>query len=76
MASSFNSRAGCFVGSFFSPAFQSATFLLVGLEIVELDRGCFACMIGGVDNKTLFLIATGDVWRKSLKLRERELDRC
>ena len=68
MASSFNSRAGCFVGSFFSPAFHSATFLLVGLEIVEV--------IGGVDNKTLFLIATGDVWRKSLKLRERELDRC
>jgi hypothetical protein len=63
-------------GIFLSPAFQSATFLRVGLEIVELDRGCFACMIGGVDNKTLFLIATGDVWRKSLKLREGELDRC
>jgi sugar lactone lactonase YvrE len=27
------------------------------LETIELDRGCFACMLGGEDGKTLFLIA-------------------
>ncbi len=31
------------------------------LQTVELDRGCFACMLGGVDQRTLFLIATE--WR-------------
>jgi sugar lactone lactonase YvrE len=27
------------------------------LQIVELDRGCFACMLGGEDGKTLFMMA-------------------
>jgi len=27
------------------------------LQTIDLDRGCFACMLGGVDNRTLFLIA-------------------
>lgn len=27
------------------------------LETVKLDRGCFACMLGGPDKKTLFLMA-------------------
>jgi sugar lactone lactonase YvrE len=27
------------------------------LETVELDRGCFACMLGGVDRQTLFIVA-------------------
>jgi sugar lactone lactonase YvrE len=27
------------------------------LQTIELDRGCFACMLGGPDGKTLFLIA-------------------
>jgi sugar lactone lactonase YvrE len=31
------------------------------LQTINLDRGCFACMLGGVGNKTLFLIATE--WR-------------
>jgi sugar lactone lactonase YvrE len=31
------------------------------LKTVNLDRGCFACMLGGVGNRTLFLIATE--WR-------------
>jgi sugar lactone lactonase YvrE len=31
------------------------------LQTINLDRGCFACMLGGVDNRTLFLIATE--WR-------------
>lgn len=31
------------------------------LQTVNVDRGCFACMLGGKDNTTLFLIATE--WR-------------
>jgi sugar lactone lactonase YvrE len=31
------------------------------LQTIQLDRGCFACMLGGADRKTLFLIATE--WR-------------
>ncbi|HXB73860.1 MAG TPA: SMP-30/gluconolactonase/LRE family protein [Candidatus Acidoferrales bacterium] len=31
------------------------------LQTVELDRGCFACMLGGVGNGTLFVIAAE--WR-------------
>jgi sugar lactone lactonase YvrE len=27
------------------------------LQTVELDRGCFACMLGGEDGKTLFMMA-------------------
>ena len=27
------------------------------LQTVELDRGCFACMLGGPDGKTLFMVA-------------------
>src|SRR6266536_2884613 len=27
------------------------------LQTIDLDRGCFACMLGGVDNRTLFLVA-------------------
>jgi sugar lactone lactonase YvrE len=26
------------------------------LQTIELDRGCFACMLGGVDRSTLFLV--------------------
>lgn len=31
------------------------------LQTVDSDRGCFACMLGGADNRTLFMIATE--WR-------------
>jgi sugar lactone lactonase YvrE len=31
------------------------------LATLELDRGCFACMLGGTDRKTLFMVATE--WR-------------
>jgi sugar lactone lactonase YvrE len=31
------------------------------LETVELDRGCFACMLGGADGRTLFMMAAE--WR-------------
>lgn len=31
------------------------------LQMINLDRGCFACMLGGRDNRMLFLIATE--WR-------------
>jgi sugar lactone lactonase YvrE len=27
------------------------------LEVIELDRGCFACMLGGADRRTLFMMA-------------------
>jgi len=27
------------------------------LQTIELDRGCFACMLGGVDRRTLFMVA-------------------
>ena len=27
------------------------------LEVVEVDRGCFACMLGGSDSRTLFVVA-------------------
>ncbi len=31
------------------------------LETVDLDRGCFACMLGGADGRTLFMVA--NEWR-------------
>ena len=31
------------------------------LQTIELDRGCFACMLGGVDNRTLFMMVAE--WR-------------
>ena len=31
------------------------------LQTIDLDRGCFACMLGGPDGKTLFLVA--QEWR-------------
>jgi sugar lactone lactonase YvrE len=31
------------------------------LQRINIDRGCFACMLGGADKKTLFMIATE--WR-------------
>jgi sugar lactone lactonase YvrE len=31
------------------------------LETIDLDRGCFACMLGGADRRTLFMVATE--WR-------------
>ena len=27
------------------------------LQTIKLDRGCFACMLGGVDRRTLFMVA-------------------
>jgi sugar lactone lactonase YvrE len=37
-------------------------------QTIELDRGCFACMLGGADDRTLFLIATE--WRGMDKIPE------
>jgi sugar lactone lactonase YvrE len=31
------------------------------LQTVDVDRGCFACMLGGVDGRTLFIVAAE--WR-------------
>src|SRR6267143_5757134 len=47
------------------------------LQTVTVDRGCFACMLGGAEKRTLFIIATE--WRGMDKIAEvakRELDRC
>jgi len=38
------------------------------LQKINLDRGCFACMLGGVARSTLFLIATE--WRGMEKIPE------
>jgi len=38
------------------------------LQILHLDRGGFACMLGGPDRKTLFILATE--WRGMDKIRE------
>jgi sugar lactone lactonase YvrE len=38
------------------------------LQTIALDRGCFACALGGVDRRTLFLIATE--WRGMEKVDE------
>jgi sugar lactone lactonase YvrE len=27
------------------------------LQVIDLDRGCFACILGGIDRKTLFMLA-------------------
>ena len=38
------------------------------LQTIDLDRGCFACMLGGVDRTTLFLVATE--WRGAEHMAE------
>ena len=38
------------------------------LQTVSVDRGCFACMLGGVDKRTLFIVATE--WRGMEKIAE------
>jgi sugar lactone lactonase YvrE len=38
------------------------------LQTIDLDRGCFACMLGGADRSTLFLVATE--WRGTEHMAE------
>jgi len=38
------------------------------LQTINLDRGCFACMLGGRDRKTLFMVAAE--WRGMEKIPE------
>src|SRR5215211_5478788 len=38
------------------------------LQTIDLDRGCFACMLGGADRRTLFLVATE--WRGTEHMAE------
>jgi sugar lactone lactonase YvrE len=38
------------------------------LQTIEVGRGCFACMLGGPDRKTLFILATE--WRGMEKIAE------
>jgi sugar lactone lactonase YvrE len=37
------------------------------LETIELDRGCFACALGGADLRTLFMVATE--WRGAASMK-------
>ncbi len=37
-------------------------------QTIDLDRGCFACMLGGTDRRTLFLMAAE--WRGIAKMAE------
>ena len=51
-------------GAVWSPKFQSCVRVREGgevLDTIELDRFCFACMLGGEDGWTLFLnVAEGN----------------
>ncbi len=38
------------------------------LQTIDLDRGCFACILGGRDRRTLFMVATE--WRGSAHMTE------
>jgi sugar lactone lactonase YvrE/truncated hemoglobin YjbI len=38
------------------------------LQTIDVDRGCFACMLGGKDRRTLYVIATE--WRGMEKIAE------
>ena len=38
------------------------------VQTIDLDRGCFACMLGGVDRRTLFLMA--NEWRGPANIAE------
>ncbi|HEY3057493.1 MAG TPA: SMP-30/gluconolactonase/LRE family protein [Chloroflexota bacterium] len=38
------------------------------LQTIDLDRGCFACMLGGADNRTLFML--GAEWRGMDRMAE------
>ena len=40
------------------------------LQSIDLDRGCFACMLGGADKRTLFLLAAE--WRGPANMAEGE----
>ena len=37
-------------------------------QTIKVDRGCFACMLGGPEGKTLFIVATH--WRGTEKIAE------
>jgi sugar lactone lactonase YvrE len=32
------------------------------LQTITFDRGCFACMLGGDDGRTLFMVVRGVAW--------------
>ena len=38
------------------------------LQTIELDRGCFACMLGGADRRTLFMMA--NEWRGTANMAD------
>jgi sugar lactone lactonase YvrE len=40
------------------------------LQTIQLDRGCFACMLGGADERTLFMVASE--WRGPTSIAEEQ----
>jgi sugar lactone lactonase YvrE len=38
------------------------------LQTIDLDRGCFACMLGGAEGTTLFLMAAE--WRGTANMHD------
>jgi sugar lactone lactonase YvrE len=44
------------------------------LQTVAIDRGCFACMLGGSDNSTLFIVAAQ--WSDTRRRRRRRRGHC
>jgi sugar lactone lactonase YvrE len=38
------------------------------LQTIELDRGCFACMLGGPRDSTLFMVA--QEWRGTDQMKD------
>jgi sugar lactone lactonase YvrE len=40
------------------------------LQTIELDRGCFACALGGSDGRTLFMVARE--WRGPESMADEE----
>jgi sugar lactone lactonase YvrE len=43
------------------------------LQMIQLDRGCFACALGGLDGRTLFMMATE--WERPREHVRRDPDR-
>jgi hypothetical protein len=47
----------CEVTALIAPSGNVEWMCLPRLQVVEVDRGCYACMLGGPDRRTLFIMA-------------------
>jgi hypothetical protein len=41
------------------------------LQTIDLDRGCFACVLGGAERKTLFMVVRE--WRGMASATDRDI---